>query len=149
MKQLGNLAYYAAEHRIRGRSYKRNSLLKPLDMILTELERCPDPDDENEIAFACMSSKGFILDHVRRIARGVPEEDIYHYVDLFFEEVLQDAHHGNVNQLLQRERSIRSAYLVSMRAALNEIFAKRGTPSVNGASLPLFDDDDDDESDAG
>jgi hypothetical protein len=152
MKQLQHVAQFAAQKRIRGRSYKRSSLLKPLDFILAELERCPDPDDPNEIEFARTSSKGLILDHVKRIARGVHEEDIYQYVNVFFDEVLHDAHHGNVNQLLQRERSLRSAYLVYTREALAQIFVERGKAQNDVKAIDLLDqqtedDDDDDDND--
>jgi hypothetical protein len=126
MIELKTLAIHAARHRIRGRSYKRNSLLKPLDFILDELDRCPDPQNPNEIEFVKTSSKGLIFEHVKRVAKGVHEQDIYDYVDLFFNGVLKDAHHGNVNRLLQRERSIRSAYLVYMREELANIFVSKG-----------------------
>lgn len=126
MKELKHLAAHAAQNRIRGRSYKRNSLLKPLDIILDELERCPEPGNPNEEDFARDSSKGFIYDHVRRISKGVREEDIYRYVDIFFEEVLGEAHQKSIRKVLQRERSLRSAYLVYMREELAAIFVKRG-----------------------
>jgi hypothetical protein len=126
MIELKTLAIHAARHRIRGRSYKRNSLLKPLDFILDELDRCPDPQNENEIEFVRTSSKGLIFEHVKRVAKGVHEQDIYEYVDLFFNGVLKGAHHDNVNRLLQRERSIRSAYLVYMREELANIFVSKG-----------------------
>ena len=126
MKELRHLAAHAAQNRIRGRSYKRNSLLKPLDLILEELERCPDPDNPNEKDFARDSSKGFIYDHVKRISRGVREDAIYQYVDIFFKEVLDGAHQRSIKKVLQRERSLRSAYLVYMREELAAIFVKRG-----------------------
>jgi hypothetical protein len=126
MLELKELATYAAQNRIRGRSYKRNSLLKPLDIILAELDRCPDTRNPNELEFARTSSKGQIEEHVRRVARGVHTEAIYHYVDIFFDDVLKKAHNGNANFLLQRERSLRSAYIVYMRQALAEIFVARG-----------------------
>jgi hypothetical protein len=144
MQQLKHVAQHAARYRIRGRSYKRNSLLKPLDIILDELERCPTPtsaygkDYDNEIEFACTSSKGLIYDHVKRVARGVHEEHIYQYVNLFFEEVLNQAHHGNVNALLQRERSIRSAYLVYMREALADIFVAGKQAASKDQALQLM-----------
>ena len=75
-----------------------------------------------------------IFEHVKRVAKGVHEQDIYDYVDLFFNGVLNGAHHGNVNKLLQRERSIRSAYLVYMREELANIFVSKGKASnVDGA----------------
>lgn len=126
MDALQNLAKYAATHRIRGRSTKRSSMLKPLDIILNELDRCPDTRNPDEINLVRAGSKGLILDHVQRVMKGIHEENVYQYVDLFFDDVLKAAHHGNVNKLLQRERLIRSAYLVFMRAALAEIFIERG-----------------------
>lgn len=140
MIELKTLAIHAARHRIRGRSYKRNSLLKPLDFILDELDRCPDPQNENEIEFVRTSSKGLIFEHVKRVAKGVHEQDIYDYVDLFFNGVLKDAHHGNVNRLLQRERSIRSAYLVYMREELANIFVSKGKAGNIDDAMQTMDD---------
>ncbi len=154
MQQLKHVAQHAARYRIRGRSYKRNSLLKPLDIIMGELERCPTPtpaygpDYSNEIEFACTSSKGLIYDHVKRIARGVHEEHIYQYVDLFFDEVLKEVHRGNVNTLLQRERSIRSAYLVYLREALADLFVARGQTTSNGQALQMMEATEDGTEDA-
>lgn len=124
MNALKDLAIYAAQYRIRGRSYKRNSLLKPLDIILDELDRCPNPKDNDELALVRAGTKGLILDHVKRVAKGVQEDAVYQYVEMFFEDVL--IHPGNVNRLLQRERLIRSAYLVYMREALANIFIEKG-----------------------
>lgn len=126
MKALQNLAKYAAAYRIRGRSYKRNSMLKPLDIILNELDRCPDTKNPDEIELVKAGCKGLILEHVQRVAKGVREDTVYQYVDIFFEQVLVEAHHNNANRLLQRERLIRSAYLVYMREALAQIFIARG-----------------------
>jgi len=126
MDALQELAQYAASHRIRGRSYKRNSLLKPLDIILNELDRCPDTKNGDEIRLLIAGCKGLILEHVQRVAKGVREDAVYHYVELFFKQVLENAHHNNANRLLQRERLIRSAYLVHMREALAQIFVTRG-----------------------
>lgn len=140
MLELKLLAIHAARTRVRGRSYKRNSLLKPLDFILDELDRCPDPQNLNEIEFAKTSSKGLIFEHVKRVAKGVHEQDIYTYVDLFFNGVLTEAHHGNVNRLLQRERSIRSAYLVYLREELANIFVSRGKASNTDSAMQTMDE---------
>jgi len=126
MEALKNLATYAASHRIRGRSYKRSSLLKPLDIILNELDRCPNTKSKDEIDLICAGSKGLILDHVKRVAKGVREDAVYQYVDHFFNEVLKEAHYNNANKLLQREQLIKSAYLVYMRQAIADIFIARG-----------------------
>lgn len=135
MKELKHLAEHAARHRIRGRSYKRNSLLKPLDIILEELERCPDPKNPNDKDLARDSSKGLIYDHVKRVAKGVHEQAIYEYADIFFNEVLGDVHHGSIQKLLQRERSLRSAYLVYMREALATLFVSQGKAKNEAEAL--------------
>src|SRR2546428_9215342 len=124
MQELQELATYAAQNTIRGTSYKRNSLLKPLDIIMQELDLCPTPDNPNELELIRAGTKELIFDHLDRIAKteykpGRTKRDkVNHYVDLFFDEVLFKAHHGKVNKLLGRERLIRSAYLFYVREAL-------------------------------
>lgn len=132
MQELKELAEYAATNGIRGTSLKRNSLLKPLDIILQELDRCPNPDDPNELELVRTGTKGLIFEHLERIASAdykpgrTKESKVNHYVDLFFDEVLRKANHGKVNRLLSRERLIRSAYLVYYRQALAEYFVAKG-----------------------
>jgi hypothetical protein len=132
MQELKELAEYAANNNIRGTSLKRNSLLKPLDIILQELDRCPNPDDPNELELVRTGTKGLIFEHLERIASAdykpgrTKESKVNHYGDLFFDEVLRKANHGKVNRLLSRERLIRSAYLVYYRQALAEYFVAKG-----------------------
>jgi hypothetical protein len=132
MQELKELAEYAATNGIRGTSLKRNSLLKPLDIILQELDSCLDPDDPNELELVRTGTKGLIFEHIERIAGAnykpgrTKEGKVNHYVDLFFDEVLKKANHSKVNRLLSRERLIRSAYLVYYRQALAEYFVAKG-----------------------
>jgi CRISPR-associated protein Csc3 len=135
MEALQDLATYAASHRIRGRSYKRNSLLKPLDIILNELDRCPDTKNEDEINLIKAGTKGLILEHIQRVTKGVHEDTVYQYVEIFFEQVLKEAHHDNANRLLQRERLLRSAYLVYMREALAQVFIARGKAKTSDEAM--------------
>ena len=139
MQELRAMAVYAAENRIRGNSFKRNSLLKPLDIILSELDRCPAPDNLNELALIRAGTKEMIFDHLERIAQPgykvgrTKQEKVSHYVDLFFDEVLKKAHHNNVNRLLGRERLIRSAYLFYLRETLPRKAADNGVISAGGS----------------
>ncbi len=132
MQELKALAEYAATNGIRGSSFKRNSMLKPFDIILQELDRCPKPDDSNELGLVRAGTQGLIFEHLERIAGAnykpgrTKEGKVNHYVDLFFDGVLTKAHGGKVNRLLTRERLIRSAYLVYYRRALAEYFVARG-----------------------
>ncbi len=124
MQELRALASYAAQNHIQGTSFKRNSLLKPLDIILQELDRCPDPDNPDELELVRAGTKDMIFEHLERIAQTehkpgrAKQEKVNHYVDLFFDGVLNKAHHGKVNRLLGRERLIRSAYLFYFREAI-------------------------------
>jgi CRISPR-associated protein Csc3 len=129
---LKELAVYAAQMSIKGSSFKRNSLLKPLDIILQELDRCPNPDDENELELIRAATKELIFDHLERIAKDgyklgkTKQSKINNYVDLFFEGVLKKAHRGKVNKLLSREKLIRAAYLFWVRQAWAEILVSKG-----------------------
>jgi hypothetical protein len=139
MQELKTVATYAAQNSIRGTSFKRNSLLKPLDIILQELDRCPAPDNLNELELVRAGTKELIFDHLDRIAKTeykpgkTKREKVNNYVDLFFDGVLNKAHHGKVNRLLNRERLIRSAYLFYLRDALPKGTSELAAVASNGA----------------
>ena len=129
---LQELAVFAQKSTIKGTSLKRNSLLKPLDIILQELDRCPNPDDKKELALIRAATKELIFDHLERIAKGefkvgqTKQSKVNQYVDIFFDGVLEKAHHGKVNKLLSREKLIRAAYLFWVRQAWAEYFVLKG-----------------------
>ena len=123
MEALKQMATLAAEEHIRGRSFKRNSILKPLDIILEILEREPKEDVRDLVR--CASERDF-FDHIDRIAdaqykpgRG-KQEQIRKYVNFFFDGLLTKVHGNDVNRLLQRGKLMRSAYLIYFRDALPE-----------------------------
>ena len=76
-----------------------------------------------------------IFDHMDRSSPSeyklgrTKQEKISHYVDLFFDDVLKQAHHNDANRLLSRERLIRSAYLFYLREALPQKTAKNAVTS--------------------
>ena len=124
MEPLKQMATLAAEAHIKGRSFKRNSILKPLDIILENLEREPKADVRDLVRRA---SERQIFDHIDAITeakykpglvkREQKMDQIRLYVDLFFDDVLAQLHRGDVNRLLQRGKLIRSAYLTYYRDA--------------------------------
>jgi hypothetical protein len=127
MESLKQMAVLAVNEHLKGRSFKRNSILKPLDIVLENLEREPKEDVRDLVRHA---SERQIFDHIDAIteAKYKPgfvkrEQKMDHiriYVDLFFDGVLAQAHGGDVNRLLQRNKLIRSAYLTYYRDALPE-----------------------------
>lgn len=127
MEPLKQMAILAANERLKGRSFKRNSILKPLDIILENLEREPKEDVWDLVRRA---SERQIFDHIDAITeaqykpglvkREHKMDQICAYVDLFFDGVLTQIHDGDVNRLLQRNKLLRSAYLTYYRNALSE-----------------------------
>ncbi len=123
MEALKEMAQLAVKYRIVGRSLKRNSILKPLAIILENLEREPKEDVRD---LTRRASERQIFDHLDRIAgadytfgKG-KQTQVSEYVDLFFEQLLNTAHKGDVYRLLQRDKLIRSAYLLYFYNALPE-----------------------------
>jgi hypothetical protein len=127
MESLKQMAALAVEEHLKGRSFKRNSILKPLDIILEHLEREPKEDVRDLIRRA---SERDIFDHIDRITEAQYKlgfekrerklDQIRAYVDLFFDGILEKIHEGDVNRLLQRSKLLRSAYLIYYRDALPE-----------------------------
>lgn len=127
MEPLKRMAVLAAEEHLKGRSFKRNSILKPFDIILENLEREPKEDVRDLVRRA---SERDIFDHIDRITaaqykpglekRERKQDQIRLYVDLFFDGILNKVHEGDVNLLLQRNKLLRSAYLTYYRDALPE-----------------------------
>lgn len=121
MKALQQMAQLAAENHIMGSSFKRNSLLKPLDIILDNLERYPDESMREVVE---KGSAEQIYEHIRRIAKGefkpgkTKQDLIKDYVRIFFDSLLHGTFKDDVNRVLQRERILRSAYLIYFREAL-------------------------------
>ena len=127
MEPLKQMATLAAEEHLKGRSFKRNSILKPLDIILENLEREPKEDVRELVRRA---SERQIFDHIDaitepqykpgRVKREQKQDLIRTYVNLFFDGILITVHSNDVNRLLTRSKLIRSAYLTYYRDALPE-----------------------------
>lgn len=127
MEPLKQMAALAAEEHLKGRSFKRNSILKPLDIVLENLEREPKEDVRDLVRRA---SERNIFDHIDSITEAQYKlglvkrerklDQIRAYIDLFFDGILEKVHEGDVNRLLQRSKLLRSAYLTYYRDALPE-----------------------------
>ncbi|MDQ2805951.1 MAG: hypothetical protein M3Z04_03370 [Chloroflexota bacterium] len=127
MRSLEQMATLAAQRRLMGSSFKRNSLIKPLDIILENLEREPRREIRGIVQAAAIDQ---IDEHLNRITqaeyrlgyakRDLKRDIIADYVDLFFSGLLKQEHRGDVNRLLQRKKLFRSAYLIYFRNALSQ-----------------------------
>jgi len=121
MEQLQQLAQHGWMYHIRGSSLKRNALLKPLDMMMEQLEKEPKPELRATVHAALVED---IFAHLERTARPgfkpgrTKHNAVEQYVALFLDGVLADAHHGDVNRLLGRAKLLRSAYLFYIRECI-------------------------------
>jgi hypothetical protein len=108
------------KRRLLGRTLVRSSLLKPLDLILDQLERYPG-ERPDRLRAAVADEIFAYLDRVRESDRRPGRaalEAIRAYVGHFFDDLLAGEHHGDVNRLLSRARLIRSAYHQYIREAV-------------------------------
>ncbi len=114
VQELKTLAQIAWDAKIKGETLRRNSLLKPLDMILEKLSHRSEMLDLEVIKAALVED---IFAHLERIASeqykpgATKRERIKQYVDQFFTGVLDKGFKGDINKLLADEKTIRSAYL--------------------------------------
>ena len=117
IEKLGKLA---GESYIKGSTYKRNSLLKPLDIIFDLLERRSEYLDL-ETVFATAVQQ--IFDHISRVSPDnrkpgdTKYQKIENFVDVFAEELLDEVYENKVNQLISDQKIIKSAYLFYYRKA--------------------------------
>jgi len=136
MKALRNMATFAAQHNIKGRSLVRNAILKPLDIILEQIEKEPkdDPDVRDLVQNAVVD---MITEHLKRVAAEgfkpgrKKEEQVKQYVTFFFDDLLKESHRNDVNRLLQRSKLLRSAYLIYFRTAFAAYLAAKNVEKTN------------------
>ena len=112
MSHIKELARIAWEGRLKGESLKDNSLAKPLDVAFDSLERWHEHETEEE-ARAIMSK-----DIARAIERLDPRffgatklENISHFVKVLFDHIYKKVYQGNLLNLLENRKRIRSGYL--------------------------------------
>ncbi len=113
MSYIKELARIAWEGRLKGDSLKDNSLAKPLDVAFDSLERWQLERETEEEARAIMSKEV-----ARAIERLDPRffgatklENISQFVKVLFDSVYKDVYQGNLFDLLENRKRIRSGYL--------------------------------------
>ena len=113
MSHIKELARIAWEGRLKGDSLKDNSLAKPLDVALDSLERWQLERESEEEARGIMSK-----DIARAIERLNPRffgatklENISQFVKVLFDHIYKEVYQGNLLDLLENRKRIRSGYL--------------------------------------
>jgi CRISPR-associated protein Csc3 len=115
---LGRLARIAWKGGLRGRSLRKNSLMAPLDEVLSKLNQRSEGADLDALRAASTED---IFEHLERIAdeRYRPGKKKWastvDFVNCFFDEVLAGIYHGKLRDLLADEKLIRSAYMFYIR----------------------------------
>ncbi len=113
MAHIKELARIAWEGRLKGDSLKDNSLAKPLDVACESLERWQIEYEDEEEARAIVSK-----DIARAIERLDPKffgakklENISQFVTVLFDQIYKGVYQGNLLNLLENRKRIRSGYL--------------------------------------
>ena len=123
-RHLTELAAMAWEHRLRGRSLEKNSLMTPLDEIFTKLGHQSEALKGNEEVLRAATAED-LMEHIVRAQdakwrpggakQGALVEVCRAFVDRFFDDVLHGVYHGKLPRLLSDEKALRSAFLFYMR----------------------------------
>lgn len=113
MPHIKELARIAWEGRLKGESLKDNSLAKPLDVAFDSFERWQSKYEDEEEARAVISK-----DIARAIERLNPKffgakklENISQFVDVLFDKIYKEVYQGNLLNLIENRKRIRSGYL--------------------------------------
>ena len=113
MPYIKELARIAWEGRLKGESLKDNSLAKPLDVAFDSLERWQSEYEDEEEARAIISK-----DIARAVERLNPKffgakklENISQFVNVLFDQIYKGVYQGNLLNLLENRKRIRSGYL--------------------------------------
>ena len=115
MSHIKELARIAWEGRLKGDSLKDNSLAKPLDVAFDSLERWQSEHETEEEARAIMS---------KEVARAIERlntwavltarknwRSISQFVNILFDQIYKDVYQGNLFNMLENRKRIRSGYL--------------------------------------
>ena len=113
MSHIKELARIAWEGRLKGDSLKDNSLAKPLDVAFDSLERWQSERETEEEARAIMSKE--VARAIERLDQrffgATKLENISQFVTVLFDQIYKGVYQGNLFDLLENRKRIRSGYL--------------------------------------
>lgn len=118
--RLKTMAQLAAEHSIRGSSFKRNSLLDPISLAFDRLRRKSTPLDFDTLQAATSQA---IFNRLERLADvqykpgARKHEKVSQFITVFY-ELLMNNYGGNLARFLSDEKALKEAYLFYVNAAL-------------------------------
>ncbi len=129
--RLKTMAQLAAEHTLRGSSFKRNSLLDPVSLAFDRLRRKSAPLDLESVQAATSQA---IFDRLDRLADpqykpgATKHEQVARFVEVFY-GLLRENFGGNLARFLGDEKALKEAYLFYLNAALQ---ARREEKAARG-----------------
>ena len=112
-QRIKELAQIAWDGKLKGDSLKDNSLAKPLDVAFENLALW-DEEKETEEEVRAIAAKE-IEKAIERIAPKyfgeTKKEKIAEFVDVLFDKIYKGIYKSNINEMIERKRRIRAAYL--------------------------------------
>lgn len=132
---LQELARIAWQHRLRGSSLERSSLLYPYNDVMQKIAQLQSNKKLDKETLKAAAAQD-IFDHLERLAKregygaGRSRLDAcVAFVSGWFNDVLETVYEGNARKMLADEKLLRSAYLFYVR---NEIPRKEKKAEPNG-----------------
>ena len=120
--RLKIMAKLAANHALRGSSFKRNSLLDPVSLAFDRLRRKSEPFDFEVVQAATSQA---IFDRLERLADlqykpGASKHgQVTQFVAVFY-DLLRENYGNNLARFLSDEKSLKEAYLFYLNTALQD-----------------------------
>lgn len=139
--QLERLAAIAWQGSLRRPgSWKKNSLLTPLDEVFTKLQQMGQELNEATIRAAAAQN---LYEHIGRIRQSAglsagraTEQACQEFVQVFFAEVYHDTYQGKLARLLNHEKVLRSAFHFYIRQQIPPRQQADDEPGVAHDELP-------------
>ena len=119
---IRKLAKLAWDGRLRGESLKKNSLMMPLDHCFDKLQQQHDPLDRGTMRAATIEDIYAYLERIREegMVGQTTRDKATGFVDVFYTDLLNGCYRDNLQQLLNDEKLIRSAYIFNVRSLIAE-----------------------------
>lgn len=142
--QLGRLAVIAWQGSLRRPgSWKKNSLMTPLDEVLTKLQHMGHELNEATIRAAATQD---LYEHIGRIRESAgykigaaTEQACQEFVQVFFDEVYNDTYQSKLARLLNHEKILRSAFHFYIRQQIPQRQKVDGESAAENNDMPIED----------
>lgn len=118
IKKMASLAW---EAKIKGKTFERNSLLQPINLIFDQIRK-PSQVLDTETIKASTAQK--IFDYLERISDfeigKTKHQKVSDFTELFFTDLLNKVYKNRLPLLISDEKNLKAAYLFYLRNTMSK-----------------------------